>query len=377
MNRRLRKILCLFTACCLTAGSVWTALAADVFYTSARVNFRADASTDARVIKTLNKGASVEMLNYDPGNWSLVSVNGTAGYIKSEYLIASAAYKTTSRVNFRTGPSTGAAVIKVISAGTVVEMLEYDPDGWSKVKIGNSAGYIKSEYLTKTDQPAAPSEPKPEPSPEPSPGTDTDTDTESPAAFRTTGRVNFRTDPSTDADVIKLLNPGTAVEMLEHDPDGWSKVSADGKTGYIKSEYLTEAGNFEAELLEWAAVKNLLKTYTPIQIIDVRTGLTYNMQSFSNGLHADVEPLTKEDTEILKKTFNNKWQWVTRPVLAIINGRTIAASINGMPHGGGTISNNGMNGQVCLHFLGSKMHNGNTSFERSHQADVMEAWTAR
>ncbi|MCL2167293.1 MAG: hypothetical protein FWH49_08420 [Clostridiales bacterium] len=131
-----------------------------------------------------------------------------------------------------------------------------------------------------------------------------------------------------------------------------------------------------ALLLPWEEVKVLFERYVPVQVIDVRTGETYQIQSFSNGKHADVEPLTKADTDILYRTFNSKWAWETRPVWVILGDLTIAASINGMPHGGGTIADNGMNGQICLHFLGSQTHNGNTRFEKRHQDDVLAAWYA-
>jgi hypothetical protein len=50
----------------------------------------------------------------------------------------------------------------------------------------------------------------------------------------------------------------------------------------------------------------------------------------------------------------NKWQ--RRPCLITIGTRTFAASLEGMQHGDDTISNNGMDGQVCLHFTNSQGH---------------------
>jgi hypothetical protein len=101
-------------------------------------------------------------------------------------------------------------------------------------------------------------------------------------------------------------------------------------------------------------------------VFDVRTGLTYNVKSFSNGLHADVEPITANDTAIMLKTYGGAWKWNPRPVWVTVNGRTIAVSINGMPHGGDTNPNNNMNGQICIHFRGSTTHNGNQSFAKQH-----------
>jgi hypothetical protein len=124
----------------------------------------------------------------------------------------------------------------------------------------------------------------------------------------------------------------------------------------------------------WNEAKPLFKTGVDTKIYDVYTGLSYNVRSFSNGNHADVEPSTKEDTAILKRTYGGKWSWTPRPVLVTLGDRVVAASINGMPHGGGVVSGNGMDGQVCIHFLNSKTHNGNRAFERDHQAALKEAY---
>lgn len=130
------------------------------------------------------------------------------------------------------------------------------------------------------------------------------------------------------------------------------------------------------ELVKWSTVRGILPTGVPLSIYDVRTGTTYRVQSFSNGNHADVEPCTKADTNTLKSLYGGSWSWNPRPVWVTFNGRTIAASIHGMPHGGQTIYDNGMDGQICLHFLGSSTHNGNSSYTQQHQNAVQEAWNA-
>ena len=278
--------------------------------------------------------------------------------------LAADTYKTTGRVNFRTGPSTSYEVITTLDTGTAVMVETYDPNGWSKATVYGATGYIKSEYIVK------------ETSQTQTAGSEAD----QPAAYRTTGRVNFRYGPSTDAGVIRVLDAGTSVTVSNYDPDGWSAVSHNGTDGYIKSEYLAEAASYgsvspaDVELTPWSEAKSIMTTYTPAMVTDVRTGSVYWIQSFSNGSHADVEPLTKADTEIMYNTFGRKWSWAVRPVWVTINGHTMDASINGMPHGGGVIADNGMDGQICLHFKGSNVHNGNASFARTHQNGVMEAW---
>jgi len=272
--------------------------------------------------------------------------------------LAADTYKTTTRVNFRTGPSTSDSIIKLLDTGATIEIEEYNGAGWSKGSVDGKTGYIKSEYIKKVEAAAK------------------QVETEQTNKYKTTTRVNFRKGPSTSNEVIKLLNAGTTVEMLEYDAANWSKVTYDGQTGYIKSEYIIKAEDAVSgvELVEWSTVKEIFKTYTPTKIVDARTGAVYYIQCFSKGSHADVETLTKEDTEILYKTFGRRWQWSVRPVWVTIGDRVIAGSINGMPHGSGTISGNGMDGQVCIHFKGSKPHNGNTSWGKQHQNGVTEAY---
>ena len=130
------------------------------------------------------------------------------------------------------------------------------------------------------------------------------------------------------------------------------------------------------DLLYWSHVRTILPRNTPVMITDVRTGITYWIKSFSHGNHADVFPVTPEDTAALLRTYNGRWSWDTRPIWVHINGRKVAASINGMPHAGGGNRGNNMTGHICIHFRGSRTHSGNRFHERDHQNSVMEAYRA-
>jgi len=45
-----------------------------------------------------------------------------------------------------------------------------------------------------------------------------------------------------------------------------------------------------------------------------------------------------------------------------------------MPHGGTPSSSNNMSGHLCIHFQGSRTHNGSVGHERDHQRSVTEAY---
>lgn len=206
-------------------------------------------------------------------------------------------------------------------------------------------------------------------------------ETNETAVFVTTSRLNLREKPTTDSTRITTVALGKRVEVVDFGCGEWFEVNVDGKTGFMFAEHLREltdadaSANFngDIELLEWRDAKNVMTYGTIATIIDVRTGLSWEMASFSNGNHSDVEPISADDTATMKQAFG-KWMWTPRPVIVVINGRNLAASINGMPHGGSTRSGNNMNGHVCLHFKGSTTHRTAASHVRDHQNAVMEAF---
>ncbi len=57
--------------------------------------------------------------------------------------------------------------------------------------------------------------------------------------------VNVRASDSEQADRLGKLNLGTTVQIVEQGVNGWTKISFEGKDGYVKSEYLTPLENPE------------------------------------------------------------------------------------------------------------------------------------
>jgi hypothetical protein len=112
------------------------------------------------------------------------------------------------------------------------------------------------------------------------------------------------------------------------------------------------------ELLSWQEADRLLPRYSNLSLMDLETGLTWKAQRRAGSLHADIQPLTKQDTEQLRAVYSGTWSWDRRAVIVLVGDRRIAASINGMPHGAGAL-NNGFPGHHCLHFWQSTTHTSN------------------
>ncbi|MEW6243603.1 MAG: LysM peptidoglycan-binding domain-containing protein [Bacillota bacterium] len=124
--------------------------------------------------------------------------------------------------------------------------------------------------------------------------------------------------------------------------------------------------------LPWSQVDRLFPRGSTALITDVRTGLSFTVRRRGGWAHADVEPLTAKDTQTLKRIYGGAWSWSRRPIVVQVSSYRIAASMNGMPHGGSSVSDNGFPGHHCIHFLGSTTH-GTRKLDPAHQAAVKEA----
>ncbi|MDT8861117.1 hypothetical protein N0O92_12815 [Alkalihalobacillus sp. MEB130] len=124
-------------------------------------------------------------------------------------------------------------------------------------------------------------------------------------------------------------------------------------------------------LLTWEEVDEIIPRYTSFTITDLETGLQFEAQRRAGSSHADVQPLTTKDTKIMKTIYEGKWSWKRRAILVHHDGKTIAASMHGMPHGGGALANN-FPGHFCIHYKDSTTHRSR-SLDLSHQIMVYKA----
>jgi LysM repeat protein len=125
----------------------------------------------------------------------------------------------------------------------------------------------------------------------------------------------------------------------------------------------------KGEYISWFdKVQYIFKKNDVAVVTDIKTGLSFKVKRLYGRNHADVEPLTKEDSAVMKSIYGS-WSWDRRSVVVTIDGQNIAGSMNGMPHGGQQLSDNDFQGHFCIHFKGSKTHSGNR-VDATHQAAV-------
>lgn len=124
-------------------------------------------------------------------------------------------------------------------------------------------------------------------------------------------------------------------------------------------------------MLPWSEVNTLLPKYSKFTVLDIETGKKFKVQRRAGSHHADVQPLTAEDTKIMKKIYGGKWSWKRRAIIVMNKGQWIAASMHGMPHGAGALKNN-FPGHFCIHFHESTTHKTN-AMDLSHKLMILKA----
>ena len=95
-----------------------------------------------------------------------------------------------------------------------------------------------------------------------------------------------------------------------------------------------------------------------IKLTDLTTGKSLNVHVQSTGNHIDAEPLTSADTTTLCEIYGvsspNSISYKRRPMMITTSAGQFLCSIYGQPHGAQDITNNGYDGQFCLHFVNSR-----------------------
>ena len=170
----------------------------------------------------------------------------------------------------------------------------------------------------------------------------------------------------------------------------WALVASSGKYAVMRVSDLSSNPVSEAEKSEekaeeqptskgiqamdwWTSdIQTIFARGVKATITDVATGISWREVRKGGAYHADCQPLTAEDTANMKKACGGKWSWDRRAVVVTINGQHYAASINCMPHGGGSVTGNNFDGHHCIHFINSRT-SGTNKVDADHQAAIKKA----
>lgn len=125
-------------------------------------------------------------------------------------------------------------------------------------------------------------------------------------------------------------------------------------------------------MVPWKDAGNVVPRKSYFSVLDLETGIEFRVQRRAGSSHADVQPVTKEDTALMKQIYEGKWSWNRKAILVKKDGHTLAASMHGMPHGGDGIPDNDFSGHFCVHFQDSTTHRSE-KVDFTHQLMIHKA----
>jgi uncharacterized protein YgiM (DUF1202 family) len=208
------------------------------------LNLRTGPSTSNSVLLVMPAGAEVKIRGTRRGFYA-VTYNGVRGWASTDFLsvlsgqssgggsptgsFPQGVYIVTDNLNLRTGPSSNNRVITVLPRGTRVDTTAAAQRGDAKVWDGSRSGWVARIYLA-TGGPA-PVDREP-----------TNTGfTAKPAGSGiaiVVEDLNFRRSPSRTGRVISVLPAGTEVRLSGSASNGYYRVFAGSRMGWVAAEYL-------------------------------------------------------------------------------------------------------------------------------------------
>lgn len=132
----------------------------------------------------------------------------------------------------------------------------------------------------------------------------------------------------------------------------------------------------EVRYANWyTEIRSRAKLMPDVVIYDPDTGLHYNLHMFSFGKHADSEPPTKQDVEIMNQIIGED-DWGPKYVWVIFSdGRVYIGSTHSKGHTVDHDTDNGLTGHICLHFPRIMSEAEATGpYAVSHQKEILWGW---
>jgi len=352
-------VLMMLIACMSAFATEWAAVV------TKKSKVYASASTSSKVLGTVNKNQSLNVLDWKNG-WAKVTLNGKVGYMDLDNVkkTTRTGYVISKTCKVYSSYNTSSKVLATFSYGSGLKV-EAVNGSWARLLNGTTVGYCRLSEISFTN-----------------PNTMTFT------VYAQSNNVNVYTAPTESAKLMGTVSGNTKMTCLAVTDDNWCRVQKGSYIGFIKKSDLATtkydgystakmaAGKvYEADWWKSDIRTRFAKGEVAI-VTDVATGITFRVYRGGGTNHADVQPFTAEDTRAMKKACGLDYgTWARRAIWVTVDGKRYAASMNCMPHGDGSIKDNNFNGHFCIHFTNSRTH-GTNSVCSLHQACIKKALKA-
>lgn len=144
--------------------------------------------------------------------------------------------KATDVVNIRSSDSETADKLGKAAIGDEFKLLEKIGNGWSKIEYEGGEAYIKSEFLEDIETEVVDNGNEAE-NEEPEEDTETAT-VETNGTVTVIENVRIRSSASENSEKLGTAYAGEKLELVMKQADGWTKIKYNGRTAYVKSDYV-------------------------------------------------------------------------------------------------------------------------------------------
>ncbi|MBQ8150752.1 MAG: SH3 domain-containing protein [Clostridia bacterium] len=215
---------------CLLMTTVALAAEFGVVSGTSSLNLRSAGSSSSQWKGAYPRGTWVEIIGSQNNFYQVLTPDGKVGYMSKNYIDATGNYTQKLRIatvhnpnggaylNFRAAPSYNAKVLGIFYNGTPLLVLG-EQNGWYCVQINGQVGYVRSEYV----------------------GVDYLAGSSQVATIKTPNNsaMNLRSGPGKNYSVVRQY-AGDVYVMVLAKGDDWWRVSVNGHTGFMSSDFLSE-----------------------------------------------------------------------------------------------------------------------------------------
>ncbi len=185
-------------------------------------------SQNSKVVLSLNKGNTVELLYENEFNLGRIKYNNLYGYVDTNFLNPikvdysidgfEQMYCNIPSLNLKNGPSIQNSTIGHIKLNDMVEVIDKSPNNWYRIRFEGNYFFVNSKYLSfnKSSIPLNNSSTK----------------------VCVANNLRVRTGPSSKENTIGLLNPGDEIEVIYNLSSGWSRIRYKEGYAYICTKYI-------------------------------------------------------------------------------------------------------------------------------------------
>ena len=151
---------------------------------------------------------------------------------------------------------------------------------------------------------------------------------------------------------VKTFAKLNSVSAITAGGTGSSTSSGTTTTTTAAAPTVTTISASQVRYANWySEVKARCRLFPNATIYDFTTGISWQVNIFSMGAHADAEPLTARDTAEMNRAFGGKTTWTPKAVWVVLSDGTVyMASTHNTPHDTYHIRDNNFDGHICIHF---------------------------